>query len=176
MAYFNPSMTGQMAYMGAGQLARMSAGGAAATPSFISQLGDAFKSVAPDMFRGIAAGLASYQGDPTRPFSGVGEAMAATMQRGEQTREARRKMSLMPEEAAAVAKSEVEYEKIKYEDDKDAFRALREMEGFRLGVPTDSISKGMMAYTAANPFSAVERNRMDSDMRKRLESALRVSF
>jgi hypothetical protein len=164
MAYFNPSMTGQMAYMGAGQLARMSAGGAAATPSFISQLGDAFKSVAPDMFRGIAAGLASYQGDPTRPFSGVGEAMA------------RRNMSLMPEEAAAVAKSEVAYEKIKYEDDKDSFRALREMEGFRLGVPTDSISKGMMAYTAANPFSAVERNRMDSDMRKRLESALRVSF
>jgi len=148
----------------------------ATSPSFMSELGDAWNKVAPDMFRGIAAGLASYQGDPSRPLSGVGEAMAATMQRGEQTREARRKMSLMPEEAAAVAKSEVQYEKIKYEDDKDAFRALREMEGFRMGVPTDSVSKGLMAYTAANPFSAVERQRMDDDLRQRLTAALRISY
>jgi hypothetical protein len=148
----------------------------ATSPSFMSELGEAWNKVAPDMFRGIAAGLASYQGDPSRPLSGVGEAMAATMQRGEQTREARRKMSLMPEEAAAVAKSEVQYEKIKYEDDKDAFRALREMEGFRMGVPTDSVSKGLMAYTAANPFSAVERQRMDDDLRQRLTAALRISY
>lgn len=85
-------------------------------------------------------------------------------------------MSLMPEEAAAVAKSQVQYEKIRYEDDKDAFRALREMEGFRMGVPTDSVSKGLMAYTAANPFSAVERQRMDDDLRQRLTAALRISY
>lgn len=163
---------------------------ASTQPSFLSQVGDAYNKIAPDLFRGIAAGLASYQGDPMRPYSGVGEAMAGTMQRSEQTREARRKMSLAGEEGEAAAKMETGFEREMNKqnlgdfrgmaqpsaDDRRYFDDLAKMEGFKIGVPSDSVNKAMLAYTAANPFSATERDRMEADMRKSLQSALRISF
>ncbi len=180
----------------AGQPAQTSGVGLAASapastqPSFLSQVGKAFGSVAPDLFRGIAAGLASYDGNPLTPYSGVGEAMAATMQRSEQTREARRKMSLAGEEGAAAAQMEAGFEREMNKqnlgdfrgmaqpsaDDRRYFDDLVKMEGFKIGVPSSGVNKAMLAYTAANPFSATERERMESDMRKNLQSALRISF
>ena len=163
---------------------------ASTQPSFLSQVGDAYNKIAPDLFRGIAAGLASYQGDPMRPYSGAGEAMAATMQRSEQTREARRKMSLAGEEGAAAAQMEAGFEREMNkqnlgdfrgmaqpsEDDRRYFDDLVKMEGFKIGVPSSGVNKAMLAYTAANPFSATERERMEADMRRNLQSALRISF
>lgn len=163
---------------------------ASTQPSFLSQVGKAFGGVAPDLFRGIAAGLASYDGNPLTPYSGVGEAMAGTMQRSEQTREARRKMSLAGEEGEAAAKMEAGFEREMNKqnlgdfrgmaqpsaDDRRYFDDLAKMEGFKIGVPSDSVNKAMLAYTAANPFSATERDRMEADMRKSLQSALRISF
>jgi len=163
---------------------------ASTQPSFLSQVGNAFGSVAPDLFRGIAAGLASYDGNPLTPYSGVGEAMAATMQRSEQTREARRKMSLAGEEGAAAAQMEAGFEREMNkqnmgdfrgmaqpsEDDRRYFDDLVKMEGFKIGVPSSGVNKAMLAYTAANPFSATERERMEADMRRNLQSALRISF
>jgi len=180
----------------AGQPAQTSGVGLAASapastqPSFLSQVGKAFGSVAPDLFRGIAAGLASYDGNPLTPYSGVGEAMAATMQRSEQTREARRKMSLAGEEGAAAAQMEAGYEREMNKqnlgdfrgmaqpsaDDRRYFDDLVKMEGFKIGVPSSGVNKAMLAYTAANPFSATERERMEADMRRNLQSALRISF
>lgn len=179
-----------------GQPAQTSGVGLAASapastqPSFLSQVGKAFGGVAPDLFRGIAAGLASYDGNPLTPYSGVGEAMAATMQRSEQTREARRKMSLAGEEGAAAAKMETGFEREMNKqnlsdfrgmaqpsaDDRRYFDDLVKMEGFKIGVPSSGVNKAMLAYTAANPFSATERERMEADMRKNLQSALRISF
>lgn len=163
---------------------------ASTQPSFLSQVGKAFGGVAPDLFRGIAAGLASYDGNPLTPYSGVGEAMAATMQRSEQTREARRKMSLAGEEGAAAAQMESGFEREMNKqnlgdfrgmaqpsaDDRRYFDDLVKMEGFKIGVPSSGVNKAMLAYTAANPFSATERERMEADMRKNLQSALRISF
>jgi hypothetical protein len=163
---------------------------ASTQPSFLSQVGKAFGGVAPDLFRGIAAGLASYDGNPLTPYSGVGEAMAATMQRSEQTREARRQMGLAEElgtaEAKGVAAAEREMNRQNMgdfrgmaqpsSDDRRYFDDLAKMEGFKIGVPSDSVNKAMLAYTAANPFSATERDRMEADMRKSLQSALRISF
>lgn len=163
---------------------------ASTQPSFLSQVGDAYNKIAPDLFRGIAAGLASYQGDPMRPYSGAGEAMAATMQRSEQTREARRKMSLAGEEGAAAAQMEAGFEREMNKqnlgdfrgmaqpsaDDRRYFDDLVKMEGFKIGVPSSGVNKAMLAYTAANPFSATERERMEADMRRNLQSALRISF
>ena len=62
------------------------------------------------------------------------------------------------------------------DDDRRYFDDLAKMEGFKIGVPSDSVNKAMLAYTAANPFSATERDRMEADMRKSLQSALRISF
>jgi len=163
---------------------------ASTQPSFLSQVGDAYNKIAPDLFRGIAAGLASYKGDPMRPYSGVGEAMAATMQRSEQTREDRRQMGLAEEvgtaKAKVVAAAEREMNRQNMgdfrgmskpsADDRRYFDDLAKMEGFKIGVPSDSVNKAMLAYTAANPFSATERDRMEADMRKSLQSALRISF
>lgn len=158
--------------------------------SFMSQLGAAYDKIAPDLFRGIAAGLASYQGDPMRPYSGVGEAIAGTMQRSEQTREARRQMSLAEEFGTAEAKGVAAAEREMNRQNMGDFRGmvqkaavdtsyiddLAKMEGFRIGVPSSGVNKAMLAYTAANPFSATERERMDADLQKRLASALRISF
>lgn len=163
---------------------------ASTQPSFLSQVGKAFGGVAPDLFRGIAAGLASYDGNPLTPYSGFGEAMAATMQRSEQTREARRKMSLAGEEGAAAAQMEAGFEREMNKqnlgdfrgmaqpsaDDRRYFDDLVKMEGFKIGVPSSGVNKAMLAYTAANPFSATERERMEADMRRNLQSALRISF
>lgn len=158
--------------------------------SFMSQLGAAYDKIAPDLFRGIAAGLASYEGDPMRPYSGVGEAIAGTMQRSEQTREDRRKMSLAEEYGTAEAKGVAAAEREMNRQNMGDFRGmvqkaavdtsyiddLAKMEGFRIGVPSGGVNKAMMAYTAANPFSATERQRMDADLQKRLASALRILF
>jgi len=158
--------------------------------SFLDRLGSEFKKNIPDLFRGISAGLASYSGNPMTPYSGVGEAMAGTMQRSEQTREARRQMSLAEEYGTAEAKGVAAAEREMNRQNMGDFRGmvqkaavdtsyidhLAKMEGFRMGVPSGGVNKAMLAYTAANPFSATERERMDADLQKRLASALRISF
>lgn len=195
MAYQYPTIASQMAAMRGQQQAPAYRRGVAAMPastgtSFMDRLGSEFKKNIPDLFRGISAGLASYSGNPMTPYSGVGEAMAGTMQRSEQTREARRQMSLAEEYGTAASKGVAAAEREMNRQNMGDFRGmvqkaavdtsyidhLAKMEGFRMGVPSGGVNKAMLAYTAANPFSATERERMDADLQKRLASALRISF
>lgn len=147
---------------------------AATQQSFISQLGEAFGKVAPDMFRGIAAGLASYDGNPLTPYSGVGEAIAATTEQAQRTRNAKRELSLVPAAAEAEVTAEGIIEKgrrkrqeMEAQEDRSAFRALPDAFGFTVGVPTSPIAKSMMAYQLANPAGVRDQNRMAEDMAKR---------